>query len=254
MEKEYRNMEWTALVLIVGAFSAVMVGFSKTGIPSLGILAVTLFALIFPAKYSVGILLPMLIVGDIVAVAYYRKAAVWKYLVILIPSVVIGVISGYFVLDWVDDRQLSVMIGAIVLVLIAVHLIRDRLGDRINEFLSQSRVFTDFLGWLAGFTTMVGNAAGGVMSIYFLSKGLPKKEFVGTGAWYFLLVNLFKVPFNVQLGLITAESLLFNAYTVPFILLGAWIGIRTLPRIPQKHFQMLVLFFSAVGGVWLLLP
>lgn len=207
---------------------------------------------IFPAKESVGILLPFLIVGDIFAVIYYRRSVVWKYLVSLVPWVLIGIIGGYFVLNQVNSDQLKPMIGVLVLALIILQISRERFGEAFNEALPKATWFTILIGVLAGFTTMIGNAAGGVMAIYLLVKGLPKQEFVGTGAWFFLFVNVIKVPFYIQLDLITLESVTFNAWLAPAIIIGAMIGVKILPKIPQRTFQVLILAFTALGAIRLL--
>ncbi|UOQ45011.1 sulfite exporter TauE/SafE family protein [Halobacillus salinarum] len=230
----------------------IFIGFTKTGLSSLGILVVTILMYIFPAKASVGILLPMLIVGDLFAVTYFRKSVVWRYLLSLLPWVLIGIVAGYFVLDQVNSEQLKPMIGALVLALIILHFSRERLGEKFNEMLPDSIWFTSLMGILAGFTTMIGNAAGGVMAIYLIVKGLPKQEFVGTGAWFFLFVNLIKVPFYIYLGLITTETISFNLWLIPTILIGALIGVKVLKLLPQRTFQMLVLAFAAIGAIRLL--
>ena len=229
-----------------------LIGFAKAGVPSLGILVVTVLMYVFPAKQSVGILLPMLIAGDLYAVTYYRRHVAWRHLVSLVPWVLIGILLGYFVLDVINSEQLRPVIGGIVLTMILLHVFRQRLGERFNELLPKSRSFTVLMGALGGFTTMVGNAAGGIMAIYLLVKGLPKREFVGTGAWFFLFVNLIKVPFYIQLGLITTSSITFNLVLVPVIITGALIGVKILPLIPQKTFQTLVLAFAAAGALKLL--
>ncbi|MFC2949727.1 sulfite exporter TauE/SafE family protein [Virgibacillus sediminis] len=239
--------EWLIVILC-----AVFIGFSKSGLPNMVILVVTILMFIFPAKESVGILLPMLMAGDLFAVAYYRRNVVWKYLVSLIPWVLAGILAGYFVLMHINSEQLKPLIGVIVLAMIALHLWREKLGQRFNEMLPTSLWFTSVMGILGGFTTMVGNAAGGVMSVYLLVKGLPKKEFVGTAAWFFLMVNLIKVPFYLQLGLINGSSLAFNLWMVPAIIIGALIGVRILPLIPQQVFARLVLGLAALGGINLL--
>ncbi len=239
--------------IVIGIMVALLVGFSKTGIPAAGIFSVTLMALAFPVKDSVGILLPMLITGDIVAVSFYRKQVVWKHLISLIPWVLIGIIGGYFVLRAIDSAHLKILIGVLVISLVALHLIRAKWGDSFLSRFMTSMWFSAFIGILAGFATTVGNAAGGVMAIYLLSKNLPKHQFVGTGAWFFLSVNLLKVPFNLQLGLITLHSLVFNLWLVPVILVGTWIGIKLLPKIPQKYFQTVILLLSVIGAIELML-
>ncbi|RKN82266.1 sulfite exporter TauE/SafE family protein [Paenibacillus ginsengarvi] len=229
-----------------------MTGFSKTGVPGAGIFGVALMATVFPAKQSVGMLLPMLITADIVAVSYYRRAVVWKHLIVLIPWVLAGIVIGFFVMDHIGDGQLSVMLGVLILSLLLLHLVRDKLERKLNYPFTQSVYFQAVLGVLAGFTTMVGNAAGAIMTIYLLSKGLQKKEFIGTGAWFFLAVNLIKVPFTVYLGLITADTLVFTTWMAVPILLGTWAGIRLVPRIPQKWFAALILLLTFLGALRLI--
>ncbi len=245
--------ELTIVEWIIIVFSALLIGFAKAGVASMGILVVTIFMIIFPARDSVGILLPLLIVGDLFAVIYYRRNVVWRYLFSLVPWVLIGIGLGYLVLDVVTSEQLKPMIGILVLALILLHISREKLGERFVKLLPESKLFTFSMGILAGFTTMIGNAAGGVMAIYLLVKGLPKQEFVGTGAWFFLFVNVIKVPFYISLGIITVESITFNLWLIPAILMGALIGVRVIKIMPQKVFQILVLAFAALGAIRLLI-
>ncbi|WP_078548471.1 sulfite exporter TauE/SafE family protein [Litchfieldia alkalitelluris] len=245
---ELSYLEWFFVII-----STIFIGFSKTGVSSLGIFVVTILMIVFPAKESVGILLPMLIVADIFAVIYYRRSVVWQYLISLIPWVLIGITAGYFVLNQVNSEQLKPMIGALVLILLILHVCRERLGDTFNKALPNSLWFSICMGILGGFTTMIGNAAGGVMAIYLLMKGLPKQEFVGTGAWFFLFVNLIKVPFYIHLDLITIDSISFNLWLIPTILIGALVGAKVLPLIPQKAFQTLIIVFTMIGAFRLLI-
>lgn len=244
------DLNWTQIVLAL--LVAVMTGFSKTGVPGAGIFGVALMASVFPAKQSVGMLLPMLITADIVAVSYYRRAAVWKYLIVLIPWVLAGIVIGFFVMDHIGNGQLSVMLGVLILALLLLHLVKDRLERKLNFPFTQSVYFQAAMGILAGFTTMVGNVAGAIMTIYLLSKGLQKQQFIGTGAWFFLAVNLIKVPFNAYLGLITVDTVVFAAWMAVPVLLGTWAGIKIVPRIPQSYFQALILILTALGAVRLL--
>ncbi|WP_184248127.1 TSUP family transporter [Gracilibacillus halotolerans] len=241
-------LEWAILVI-----AAMLIGFSKAGVSSMGILVVTIFMMIFPARDSVGILLPLLIVGDLFAVVYYRRHVVWKYLISLMPWVLIGIIGGYAVLEFISSEQLKPLIGILVLLLIILHISREKLGKRFVELLPESKLFTYLMGILAGFTTMIGNAAGGVMAIYLLVKGLPKTEFVGTGAWFFLTVNLIKVPLYVSLGMITVDSITFNLKLIVFILIGALVGVKVIKWMPQKMFQTVVLIFAAIGAIRLII-
>jgi len=235
---------------LVAAFSAVMVGLSKTGLPGIGILVVPLMAWVLPARASTGVVLPMLIFADFFAVGYYRRFAVWSRLVRLLPWAAAGVILGYLALGRVNDQQLRPLIGVIVLVMLAVNYWRRSGRDDLP--VPTRWWFAAFFGLLAGVTTMMANAAGPVMAVYLLAMRLPKNEFIGTGAWYFLLVNWFKVPFSAHLGLINGPSLQFNLVLFPLVALGALAGIKLLKRIPEQAFNYTVQGLAALAAVNLL--
>ncbi|ADU31123.1 sulfite exporter TauE/SafE family protein [Evansella cellulosilytica] len=246
------GLDWGAFILV--AICALLIGMSKTGLPTLGILVVAAMASIFPARESIGIVLPMLIAADIIAVTYYRRSVHWKTLMSLLPWVLGGIALGFILLFFVEaSRPIEIILGAIVLVLIAIQVTRDKWGTKFLAVLPESRVFIGVMGTLAGFTTMIGNAAGPIMAIFLIAIALPKKEFIGTGAWFFLSVNLIKVPMYIGLGLITFETITFNLWLVPAILLGTYLGIKFLPLIPQKYFNVTILILAAVGGINLLL-
>ena len=227
-----------------------MIGISKTGIGGLGMLSVVIFAQIMPAKQATGLVLPLLCFGDIVAVIYYRQHAKWRHVWRLLPWTAVGVVAGYFTLDHVTDREAQRMIGAIVLTLLALHVLRRR-GASGHET-EHGAWFAPAIGVLAGFTTLVANAAGPLMAIYLLAMRLPKMDYVGTGAVFFLLLNLFKVPFMVHLDLINAASFKLNLMLAAPVLLGTFLGRKILARIDQKVFETAVLLLGAAAGLRLL--
>ncbi len=256
------NLEtWQWALALLGAL---LVGVSKTGIAGIGMLFVLLFAYLLPStRQSTGIVLPLLIVGDVVAVVSYRRHMLWGHIVRLFPWTAIGVMIGWFTLGRIDDRMARVLIGSIVLAMVLLHVMRRRhalrreaeamqAGTPVSQAAEHGRGFAVMIGVLAGFTTMVANAAGPLMAIYLLAMRLPKMEFVGTGAVFFMLLNLFKVPFMVGLDLITWESLRFNLLLAPAVLAGAVLGRWLLTRIDQKLFETLALVLSAVAGLKLL--
>ncbi|OIJ17234.1 hypothetical protein BKP37_01645 [Anaerobacillus alkalilacustris] len=246
------DLSWTNMLIIV--LCAIFIGVSKTGLPTLGILVVATMATIFPARESIGIVLPMLITADIIAVTYYRRSVNWRTLFSLIPWVLGGILLGYALLfTIVESRPIEIILGVIVLTLIVVQFIRERWGAKWMDDMPESKAFIVVMGPLAGFTTMVGNAAGPIMAVFLIAISLPKKEFIGTGAWFFLSVNLIKLPMYGQLGLINGETLLFNAWLIVPILIGTYLGIKFLPKVPQKHFNVIILILAAVGGIRLLL-
>lgn len=243
------NLEpWQVALGIVGAL---LVGVSKTGIAGIGMLFVVMFANVIPAKQASGFVLPLLIFGDLIAVWSYRAHARWAHVWRLMPWTAGGVLLGYFAMGKIDDRQASVLIGAIIVVMVAIQLWR-RARAKPGEIAEHGAWFAPAVGVLAGFTTLVANAAGPLMAIYLLAMRLPKMEYMGTAAVFFLLLNLFKVPFMVDLGLITADSFGFNLMLAPAVFVGALLGRRLLPKINQRLFENLALGLSAAAGVKLL--
>jgi uncharacterized protein len=237
---------WAAL-----AASAFLLGVSKTGLPGVGILAIILSAAAIPARVSTGLILPLLIVGDILAVSFYRRHAVWKHILRIIPYAIIGILIGYLAMGYVNDTQLRRIIGGIALVLLALNAWRNRYATDAMAIPSRWW-FAAVLGLMAGITTMMANAAGPIMIIYLLAMRLPKEQFVGTGAWYFFLLNCFKVPFSIDLGLINPDSLWLNLQMVPFIVVGALTGVLLVKRIPEKHFNTIVQWLALAGAIKLL--
>jgi uncharacterized protein len=240
---------WQWLCLATAAFCS---GLAKTGIAGLGILPVALFANVLPARESTGALLPLLLCGDVFGVTFYRKHASWPHLWRLFPWVIAGVVAGYCTLGRVNNAQIQRMIGVILLAMVILHWWRGRQQGDLASHLPLSLWLAALMGILAGFTTMVANAAGPVMVLYLLAIGLPKLVFIGTSAWFFLLVNVFKVPFSVKLGLITPASLLMDAILVLPLVPGAWLGPRLLQHINQRAFERMALILTLAGVVRLL--
>lgn len=232
-----------------------MVGASKTGIMGVSILFVALFAAVFQStKQATGLVLPLLIVGDFVAVYSYHRHMRWTHLWRLLPWTAAGIVAGFFALGHISDPAARRLIGTIILAMTAMsYWLRASRRAQIAAPTRMHWTLSASIGVLAGFTTLVSNAAGPLMAIYLLSMRLPKLEYVGTAAVFFCLLNLFKVPFMVQLGLITPASFAFNLLLSPLVLIGALAGRWLLTRINQRLFEELTLGLSAVAGLLLLL-
>jgi hypothetical protein len=244
--------QWGLLAVV-----AVFVGVAKTGIPGFGVLVVPLAAMCLPAKVSVGVVLPMLIFADIFAITYYRRHAEWKHIFRLLPATLIGIGIGFFVMDRISNAQLKPMIGAIVLVMLALYFFQQLRNNRQTDDAGQKKhhpLLAPVLGLFAGFTTMLANAAGPVTTIYCLMMELPKKRFVGTMAWFFFIVNWTKVPLYLSRGLVTKDSLKLNASLAPLIVIGIILGIFALKKIPQKAFNIIVQALAAIAAIKLILP
>ncbi|HVZ64457.1 MAG TPA: sulfite exporter TauE/SafE family protein [Lacunisphaera sp.] len=241
---------WQWALLVAGALAA---GFSKTGIPGLGILFVAVFAIVLPARQATGVVLPLLILGDVFAVVVYRRHAQWRHLWRLLPATLAGIVVGWWVLRKADDAQTARLVGVLLVAMLAVHGWR-RFRARTDPAAPapSARVFAVASGLFAGFSTQVANAAGPVMTLYLLAMRLPKLEFVGTGAVFFMLVNWVKVPFMVQLGLINHDSLLLNLWLAPAVMVGALLGRVALPRINTATFEAVALVLAILAVAKLL--
>ncbi len=248
-------MTFDTSMWLLAAFAAMIVGLSKTGVPGIGMLFVAIFANLMPAKEASGFVLPLLIFGDIVAVVSYRKHVEWIHLRRLFLWTGAGVVLGAMAMRVINDREAQLLVGCIILALVVLHLWRKRSAALADPaaIVSQGAWFAPTIGVLAGFTTLVANAAGPLMAIYLLSMRVPKMAFVGTSAVFFLLLNLFKVPFMVGLGLITTDSFQFNLLLAPAVLAGALIGRWILPKVSQLWFERLALALSTAAGLKLLL-
>ncbi|MCL6527751.1 MAG: sulfite exporter TauE/SafE family protein [Thermaceae bacterium] len=243
-------MDLTLGQWMLGVLAAAIVGGSKSGIPGAGILAVALFAQIFPAKESTGALLPLLLVGDVLAVGMMHRHANWPHLLRLFPWTAGGILVGVGVLAAVNNHQLRLIIGGLI-VGMTLYQAAIRLW-RAPRLTTRGGAFAASLGVSAGITTMVANAAGPFTTLYMLAMGMGKLEFVGTLSWFYLVFNLFKVPFATYLGLISLESLRINLILAPAVVAGAYLGRWLLHRIPQRWFEDAVLLLAFLGGLDLL--
>jgi uncharacterized protein len=238
----------------VGALGAILAGISKTGLAGLSGLSVAIFAKVFPSKQATGLVLPLLILGDFLAVLIYRQHAQWRYLRKLFPWTAAGVVLGYFALAHVSDRGARYLIGGIIIGLAALsYWWRNQSSSVEQRALSVHWSVGASIGVAAGFITLIANAAGPLMAMYFVAMRLPKLEYVGTAAVFFMLLNLFKVPFMVDLGLINFASIKFNLMLAPGVLVGVAAGRWLLARINQSAFEQTVLILSATAGILLIL-
>lgn len=232
--------------------AALFCGVGKSGLAGLGMLNVLIMARLIPGTASSGVVLPMLVAADVLAVSVFGGRGVdWRAIGRLLPAILTGVILGWLALGWLDHRPprtFGRLIGGLVLAMVALQLLRQRL-PAFDQRLPKSRVFGAFAGLLVGVTTMIANAAGPISTIYFLILGFAKREFIATMAWLFLIVNILKLPFSAHQGLITADTLRFNAALLPAIGAGFFLGRWAVARIPQKPFERVVLALTVLSAL-----
>jgi uncharacterized membrane protein YfcA len=255
--------DWTLNTWLLAALGAVLVGLGKGGLPGIGNITIAIYAIIFPAKLSVGILLPILIIADIVTVCLYRRHALWLYIRKLLPWAWGGIFSGYLLLGVMDDGDVRGLIGWTLLIMTAAHFVRLYLKKETAAFPDEEgsdkavvwrqRLLAAGTGVGGGFASMVANAAGPIAALYLIIAGLPKHAFVGTAAWFFLIVNLSKAPFMVAREMITPATLIVSVILSAFAIGGVFFGRWLIDHIQQKWFERLIWTFIIIAGARLAL-
>jgi uncharacterized protein len=241
----------TPIQWVLAIAGAAGIGIGKGGIAGMSLAHVIVFAFLFGARHSTGVVLPMLLIGDVFAVVAFHQHARWDYVRRMLPAACVGVVIGAWLMRGVNDAMFTPLIGWIVLALAALQLIRMLRPDWLGN-VPHHRWFACTMGLLAGVTTMLANAAGPIFALYVLAVALPKFEVVGTSAWFFLIVNAFKVPFSLALGLIHGQTLMLNFMLAPVIVLGVLGGRWLTVQLSQKLFDALLLAFAAVAALRLI--
>lgn len=240
--------ELTLSGLIITLCCSVLSGMSKTGVPGVSNIIVPIMALTYGAKESTGVLLPILIIADTFGLFYYHRFAHWKHLLRALPWAFAGIFVGLWVGNYINNEQFKRLIGIIVVAGLAIMVWRDYF--KRNQQIPTHWSFAGSLGLGGGFATMIGNAAGPIMAIYLLALKLPKQVYIGTGAWFFFMVNLSKVPLQIWgWHNIHSETLLLALLCIPTVALGAFLGIRIVKWFPEGHYRWFVLAATLVSAI-----
>ena len=232
------------VLILIASF---IIGLSKAGLKGIDMMNVTIMAIVFGGKASTGIVLPLLCAADIMAVIYYHRHAEWPHFWKLIPWMVIGILIGVFVGKDLNElifrRIMAVTIVFTVVVMLALEV-------RKNIKLPDSKLFAASMGLGAGFTTMLGNLAGAFSNLYFLAMRVPKNNFIGTSSWIFLVINYFKLPFQIVYWKnITATTLKTDLILMPALLVGFWAGVKIVSRIKDDSYRKVVIVLTLIGAV-----
>lgn len=233
---------------------AMLIGMSKTGIQNIGTLTVPLFALLFGAKYSTGIVLVLLCFADLVAVIYYRKAFLWHEVKKLLPLSIIGLLLGLFVGNFVDDKAFKISMGVCLLLGVCIMFYSERISQEKQKMLTNKKWYSPLFGLILGFSTMIGNAAGPALSVYMLSKRLDKITFAATSAWFIFILNLSKIPLQIFVwDNLSWTGFYLNLLALPFILLGGYIGVKIVKILPEKAFRYLIISLVILASILLII-
>lgn len=242
------SFDLTYAQLLIVASVALFIGMAKTGINGAGMLAVPLLATVFGGQLSSGIMLPILLLADVLGVWYYHRHASWKHLKILFPWAAVGVVLGTITGSYINDQIFKIVMAATIVVSVMIMLWLEKLGS--PEKVPDKKSFAVATGVAGGFTSMVGNLAGSVMSVYLLSVRLPKNAFIGTTAWFFLVVNWFKVPFHVFVWhTIQWNSVKLSLITLPLIILGAYLGIILVRKLTDTIYRWFIIAMTLIAAI-----
>jgi len=230
---------------------SVLLGMAKTGVAGTGMIAVPLMALAFGGRESTGLALTLFIFADVLGVFYFHQYANWEHLRRLLPFALVGVVIGTLTGRLIDDATFTLIMAIIIFMSLPIMVWQER---RETIEVPTSRWFGYGVGVLGGFTTMVGNLAGPVMVLYMLAMRFPKNQFIGTAAWFFFVINLTKVPFHVVAwGTITWNSLFLTSVFIPAVILGAWLGLFVVKRIPEQPYRWLVIATTFIAAIALII-
>lgn len=228
-----------------------LLGMGKAGIKGLGVIIVLLMAIVFGSKTSTGILIPMMVFADILAVFYYHQHAQWKFLLKLLPMMVIGVLFGIWLGNHISQEAFKQLMAIFILIAVIIMFLLDTVK---TGKIPNNPLFAGSMGLFSGITSMIGNLAGSFADIYFLAMRLPKNEFIGTAAWLFLIINVFKLPFHIfSWQTVSGKSLFLNLILVPVVWIGFLLGVFIVKRISNNLYRKFIFIATAIGAVFMLL-
>jgi uncharacterized membrane protein YfcA len=249
--EQISSYELSTLDYFLAFLAAVILGLGKAGIKGLGVVIVTLMAIVFGGKASTGVLIPLMIIADIFAVIYYHRHTQWKYLGKLLPMMGIGVLLGVWWGNDISEVVFKQVMAVFILFTVVIMFWMDQRKAAIG--IPRHWAFSGGMGLLSGVTSMIGNLAGSFANIYFLAMRLPKNEFIGTAAWLFFIINVFKLPFHIFVWkTVTKESLLLNLILVPGIIIGFFTGIAIVKVINNEMYRKFILIVTAIGALLIL--
>src|SRR5690606_25772557 len=237
-------IQWVAIGL-----SGFILGASKSGISGIGLVIILILAFVFGEKASTGVLLPMLIVADILAVIYYNKHVQWAYVIKLMPLMLVGVLVGVWLCNNISELVFKRIIAVIIILSVLVMIYTKKRSTSIPN----NKLFANSTGLFAGVASMIGNLAGPIADVYFLAIRLPKNEFIGTGAWLFFIINVFKLPFHILVwDTVNTETMVLNLALVPLLVLGFFVGAYIVKLISNVNYRRFIFIVTAVGAIVLL--
>jgi uncharacterized protein len=251
---------WEPLLVVVVSFAILLYGFSKTAMPVAGVVAGPMLAAALGPTVAAGFAVPLLLLGDLMGLLYFRQHANWRLIAKIVPGVLVGFAITALLFVFASTSVIARVIGVLLLISVGLEIVRRRSSALQETLLQESkrdvgvqRLEAGFYGTLTGVTTMAANAGGAAMTLYLVKMRVPMLAFMGTSVWFFFILNLIKVPLVVPLGLITPESLIANLWFAPVLVAGGFLGIFTFRRMNQMWFERIALTLSALASLWLVI-
>ncbi|MFT2111003.1 sulfite exporter TauE/SafE family protein [Marinomonas sp. 2405UD68-3] len=229
--------------------AGLITGFSKFSVGGMGLLIVPIIMIAFPGPEALGMLLPLYLITDVMAVFSYRSKVAWSVVWHFIPLLLLGMLLGSYVLATIDPNDFVTCLGVIMISMIGLSLYL----DYHPAMFMQSKNAAYGMGFLSGFISTVSNAAGPVLSLFLLEQKLDKQTYVSTRTWILFMVNLLKIPLFIPLGLLTESSVIISLQGVPGLIIGAFIGYHFLKKVNPNQFKWLIrgMAFAAAVNLFL---
>lgn len=246
---------WSLALVLVVSIAVLIYGFSKTGLPVAGVVAGPLIAAALGPAVGSGFVVPLLILGDLMGLALYRSHADWGLIRRLVPGVLAGFVITALLFKFVDMLIVGRILGILILASVILEVWRLRVDRNVSHDHPglENRLAIAFFGTLTGMTTMGANAGGAAMTLYLVKMRVSMLAFMGTAAWFFLILNIIKVPFVVGLHVLTWESLLVSLRFIPALVVGGIIGAVVFRRMNPRVFTAVALTLSALAALWLII-
>jgi uncharacterized membrane protein YfcA len=240
------------LFIIVVSGVAFLVGIAKGGFGGLmGELAVPLMALVMPVDRVIGLVLPILMIGDLFAIAFHWRRWNGRLILLLLPGAVVGVTIGTLFITNAPTESLRLALGIIILIFAVYRVLEKRI---LGSLQYESRNWHGLLGGtITGFSSALAHTGGPPVSIYLLMQNISPSAFVATAALFFFTLNWIKVPYYYFAQLFDFQRLWGVAWVVLIVPLGAWFGRWISEKIDPKSFERFILVLLIALAVFLIL-
>jgi uncharacterized membrane protein YfcA len=248
---------------IVICFAIFLIGLTKSGLGAgMGLIVVPIctIALGYTSRGSqaaLGLLLPLLIAGDLLSIWQYRKLFDFKLVKPLLIPTAVGIALGSWLLWLIHDQQNQRLVSALMrleiglesVVLVSLAWWRQYRGDEHKLLPEPLRSW--ITGSFTGVSTTLAHAAGPVVAMYLLPLKPERRAFVGTTALFFFIANTAKLPTYYFAKQFEHAELGFTVRFLPFVVIGAMVGFWLVKNFTNQGYLKFVYWATFGIGVYL---